>query len=360
MPAETGGGDSTAPIGPGLTAVSFELRTGSDGFAWLDVPIDASHDSLLVSFTGGAYAGVEQLWDPSGGLVIDGPVWWSSDESLTGAIQGWADTAALVWPLRPEDGELTPGTWRVRLYTLNPAGRPAPADVSGTWFVRTPAPEPSLTLGVDVHFAQGVGTAEVREAVGLALERWAELWADKGWALDGEVLGDIDVPAQMSWVNTGAESLPDALAGRDPARLVVVVGEGYGGGGYEGFQGVAANIPGTLETTRWTWVTVSWPGHAGVDGVLSEVEARWMGETMAHEVGHYLGLFHPVECPYDCGGAIDAIADTPRCDGWRACQDEVGHNLMFPYAICPDGVCWDQTQLSGDQQHVVRGHPALD
>ena len=50
-----------------------------------------------------------------------------------------------------------------------------------------------------------------------------------------------------------------------------------------------------------------------------------MAVTCAHEVGHYLGLYHTSE--HD-GGAHDPIADTPECaSGDGACPD--GDNVMF-------------------------------
>ena len=76
------------------------------------------------------------------------------------------------------------------------------------------------------------------------------------------------------------------------------------------------------------------------------------GETLAHEIGHYSGLFHPVECDYDCTLEWDALADTPECMGWRDCEAELGTNLMFPYPVCDFYGCTPAGDLSAAQVGV--------
>jgi hypothetical protein len=88
-------------------------------------------------------------------------------------------------------------------------------------------------------------------------------------------------------------------------------------------------------------VSAGLPGAAGFHGgrgsglvfaasVLRSPEL--LGQVLAHEVGHYLGLFHTSES----GGArYDPLEDTPECSPqqWRnfgGCPDLT--NLMFPFA----------------------------
>lgn len=50
----------------------------------------------------------------------------------------------------------------------------------------------------------------------------------------------------------------------------------------------------------------------------NSAEQTLMGETIAHEAGHWLGLFHLVENGYHTTATIytrDAISETPRCTG---------------------------------------------
>lgn len=79
-----------------------------------------------------------------------------------------------------------------------------------------------------------------------------------------------------------------------------------------------------------------------------------LGRTLAHEIAHYLGLFHTSEAD---GSVYDALADTPECrtdrdkagDGLDAddCTDAGADNLMF----------WartDGTKLTADQIAVLK------
>jgi hypothetical protein len=94
--------------------------------------------------------------------------------------------------------------------------------------------------------------------------------------------------------------------------------------------------------------------HSGVDATFDDDEIDLMAGTMAHEVGHYMGLFHPVE-----GGFAewDALADTVDCTRRSECEDELGTNLMYPYSICDNTSCTlaeDMTagQVSVKQQYL--------
>ena len=91
----------------------------------------------------------------------------------------------------------------------------------------------------------------------------------------------------------------------------------------------------------------------GPDALFSDEEVRILGETMAHEVGHLLGLFHPVEIDLD---AWDALADTPRCERTSRCETQLGDNVMFPYPVCNWGGCQSQGNMTTDQVHVVRNY----
>jgi hypothetical protein len=70
---------------------------------------------------------------------------------------------------------------------------------------------------------------------------------------------------------------------------------------------------------------------------------------MAHEIGHYLGLFHTTETD---GSTTDPLDDTPNCVGRAfpdACPDLT--NLMFPYAGS------DHTVITSDQAFQLAANP---
>jgi hypothetical protein len=75
------------------------------------------------------------------------------------------------------------------------------------------------------------------------------------------------------------------------------------------------------------------------------------GQTLAHELGHFLGLFHTTERNF---GGTDPIDDTPVCpdigSGNPNCPDV--DNLMFPLASW-SGVA----EITAGQSVVLRANP---
>lgn len=105
------------------------------------------------------------------------------------------------------------------------------------------------------------------------------------------------------------------------------------------------------------------PGMAGVHGtsgsglVFSTAslgkDNKMLGQTMAHEIGHFLGLRHTTE---HFGAEHDPITDTPTCVlpdlGFR-CND--AENFMFPFALGGDR----QTKTTAGQAFVVSRNPLV-
>jgi hypothetical protein len=84
-------------------------------------------------------------------------------------------------------------------------------------------------------------------------------------------------------------------------------------------------------------------------------DADRLGKVIAHEVGHYLGLFHPSE---SCGVVLDPLPDTPECRLSRdangdaelsaaECEGYGADNLMF-WAIT------DDFHISDEQAELLR------
>ena len=107
-------------------------------------------------------------------------------------------------------------------------------------------------------------------------------------------------------------------------------------------------------------VSAGIPGAAGVHGtrasgvvVSIRDDATLLGNVIAHEAGHFLGLFHTTEV---FGRESDPLEDTPVCteEGWRDPRTCPGFdNLMFPYAQS------GEVSLTADQSAVLRANPLV-
>jgi hypothetical protein len=80
-------------------------------------------------------------------------------------------------------------------------------------------------------------------------------------------------------------------------------------------------------------------------------DSKRLGRTLAHELGHALGLFHTTEVN---GDVFDPLPDTPVCDAGPAgldaasCQAKGADNLMFPTTNA------SASNLTEDQATVLR------
>lgn len=119
--------------------------------------------------------------------------------------------------------------------------------------------------------------------------------------------------------------------------------EGMGGGD---IQALAGGTPGPLgmQGTGASGVAIAADMMVGQAGQL--------GRTMAHEIGHYLGLFHVHESD---GTSLDPLGDTPRClnaPDFENCNTAAMSNLMH----------WakgEGTELTAEQRTILRRAPIL-
>ena len=333
-----------------LSTATVSATSDGDGIVVFAIEVPEGATSMLLTAWSDTYTAFEGLQDPSGDLVLWWEDWYYADQSLTYAFWSEAPDAELNWPVREEDGPLEAGTWLAQIGTYD-------ADL-----YYTPNTELALTLQLKdaADFTGGVGRARIVYADGVnsddeavygteqAVERWKEVWGAYGLDLQVDY-ATSDLHPDLPFPDGSTDDITSESAEFWDSDLTVLIGEEIEGS--QDYYGVSGGIPGTLIAAPRSAVVVSWLANAGGDGVFSDEDIRLYGETLAHEVGHYSGLFHPVEDGWEYW---DALSDTPDCDRLAECESELGDNLMFPYPVCDYTSCPPQDQLSDGQVGV--GH----
>jgi len=119
-----------------------------------------------------------------------------------------------------------------------------------------------------------------------------------------------------------------------------------------GAIGISLGLPGPagLHGMGYSGVifTSQYMGIQTRDGFGQTVDGNFFtAQVLAHEVGHYLGLFHTSESN---GFNFDPLLDTPTCSRIAAdCPDVT--NLMFPFASALN------VEISPDQTFVLKANP---
>lgn len=343
--------DSAAPV-PDVRVTYVSATSDREGY--VDVKVDIAEGELfqvVVSRTRG-WLSTDYVLAPDGSAAFDWEDWYDGPRSLTDACFPTAFSTSVNWPVRAEDGPLTPGTWTVRVATLTGQLDYQPgADVDVAILRRYDDDLARGTLRAVVAYAGGLqDDAEVVRGTEAAVAHWTGIYAAQGITLV-PTYTTLDADGNLPDTYEGLEEVAALGASLAEPAVILVVGDDIGGD--RTLYGEAGGIPGPYTPAPSGAVFVGWLANAGADARFSDNDILLYGETMAHEVGHYLGLFHPVEADY---ASWDALGDTTECRSWGACDDGLGENLMYPYPVCTgmsSGSCSRQTLVTPAQAGVL-------
>lgn len=114
--------------------------------------------------------------------------------------------------------------------------------------------------------------------------------------------------------------------------------------------GYSMGLPGPYSHKRDTsGVLVATEKYAGSGGL----DADGLSSSLAHEMGHYLGLYHTSEPD---GATHDPLSDTPECLS-GACDEPFLRNIMTSGRWLAGKAPSSRVLFSAGQGKVMRGHP---
>lgn len=335
----------------GTRHVWTRLTSNGNGSAHVKLGVDAGESAMLATARVDPPLQVHfrSLKGPFGEEVFQAFEWNQSPYSKTNA--GFvADVVSLNWPVGDEDSSLSPGRWEFEFGVVDETQQYTSAPVFLDVLLKPDETFQSGELRVSIVYTEGLDRDQgLRAAVDEANDIWRDLYGSMGIDI---VFNDYAFPDDDLLPPAFGEEQAyiDIAADTAPRSVNLVISEQIQGDGLDDIFGIAGDIPGPLIPTTRSAVQISALLAAGPDGAFNAEDTRLLAETMAHEVAHYLGLFHPVESTWD---AWDVLSDTSECDSEGDCVETLGDNLMFPFPVCGPATCTPQDRLTGQQAGVA-------
>ncbi len=341
----------------GMRWLQTRSNSQKNGTARVELEVLPGETAMLstVEVADGFQVHYRSLIDPVGTPIFQAFDWTGTEYSKTNA--GYvSEVSTLNWPISAEDPELVPGTYTLEFGvvdgSLEYVAEPLFVDV----LLKPDDRFDSGLLQVDLIYVGGLDQDdELRRAMDVAIDHWRDLYEGIGLEIDVVELtyadaDDLEPPA------FGSPDVYLDISGSSRFRGVNVVvtpnilAE-------DQIFGISGDIPGPLVPTERSAVLISAGLSAGTDGQFSPEEERLLAETMAHEVGHFIGLFHPVEVTWETWDVLD---DTPTCESEFDCILELGTNLMFPFPVCAGFSCTPQGDVTEEQVGVAHRYVGVE
>ena len=294
-------------------------------------------------------------------LEVGSEVPFRADQEVTGdrarTNAGYIGHAvSLNWPIMEEDGFLRPRTThKVQVGIVNQELVYTRGSAVVSVLLKRDADFDSGVLRVNIIYAGQTGQDnELVAATEDAVELWRRIYENVGVGLEVTFF-DFAGSGVLSAPGQGDLDSWDAISSDAPFGAVnLVVLERIAE--FDQVLGFSGDIPGPLVPSGRSAVAVNASIAAGPDGEFSAGEVQLLAETMAHEAGHFLGLYHPVETTYD---SWDALPDTPECPNELNCLQSLGTNLMFPFPVCDSVSCVPQVDLTPQQGDVANRYTGV-
>jgi hypothetical protein len=303
-------------------------------------------DSVLFDVRGGngRYQLHELDWsqgDGRGENLVDGGIVTRHAREAPGQVN-W------LYPNAP-NLSLAAGKYRMRVFAGDASGNGTDDDID-LYVYRRAERLDRCRLDLEIEVVAGAvddgdDLSWTEELAGLIARHYQQV------AIDVNFLGAREVTLAQPDVDLTNRSVAvrPALANAAPGAIHLVLVRSL----LEGHQpatgdqkiGYSLGLPGPYDAARPNaGVLVTSAPPAG-DGSL---DLERIGVTCAHEIGHYLGLYHTSEDPESAPNEHDPIPDTSECGGPGGCAT---NNIMFYQGGGARSV------LTAGQGTVMRRHP---
>ncbi len=345
----------TAPIG--------------DTGGYIDLDVEVPSDAVSTSVHCGGFGdlalgAVWQLTDPEGTVVYDGNAPLGGDFTAYDYRSDFVDDVSVaLLPVTPKLG-LGPGTWKVQYFVGAGSSGSADcaavhrtggtSDASEVWvnlvFVGPDGLDAATAID-DENFQEALATFEAEWGSGNLTPQYnyIDFDGDKAKFAVVDVTDDEDTEFN--------QLLRTAKPGNSRTLTFFFVEEiANGSAGGATILGLSAGPPGAAAQN----------GTSASGLVISAIDydsaPADVGKIMAHEGGHFLGLFHTTEKD---GSRHDLLADTPEC---TVDNDGNGNGTMNSDECGGKGaenVMWwtltsGEATLSADQGWVLQRNPVVD
>jgi hypothetical protein len=328
------------------------FTTDADG--GMDVLFDVPDAAVSALVYCGPYgydmlATAETITDPGGAVVYD-------MEAAPGAmrVDVHADLLPVLIPVSP-DLDVSAGEYTLRAYFDSEEA--VTATCNGVF--RTQAVESTLIdlnfvfVGVD-GVAPGLNAATGEDTMVAVVDELTAMWSTGDITINTISYSDFDGDVEKYTVVDGDEELGNLLRTVPTSDRTVTfffVQDITDDDGAT-ILGLAGGPPGAaaVGSTSKSGVVVNVASFASDPAEIARI--------IAHEGGHFLGLFHTTEKD---GSQTDPLGDTPEC------SNDADSNGTLSTSECEgtgaDNLMWwassaDSTQMSGDQGWVVARSPA--
>lgn len=305
------------------------------------VPADATAISVTLEHDG-VITGFDRVL--FNGIVVAS----SYEEPALTVFDGDLEASTFLMP-NNERTRLAEGCLVIEPYA---AGRLQGEEFTVTVVMRRAAPGVRLDLNVAIMDGTEIDDGEIEAALVVVDEVYATNNAPSLGSIDlYDVEGPNVVDAEGAELNDVRSIVYDA-----PDRMNIILVSSFT---EVGTLGIASGIPAPpFSGTVGSGLVIAVDEHLDASGTA--LDTRLLGETIAHELGHMMGLYHTTE---DNGADFDVIADTARCPGSadvdgdgeysaEECRDWDGANLMF--WVAGD---FSQSALSPMQAEVLSAYP---